>query len=58
MITIITPDELEYIRGSSLPEMKVQIIFPTDGVYHLTKEQNHLRYALWDYMKYDCLITI
>lgn len=38
MITIITPNELEYICGSSLPEMKVQIIFPSDGSYRLTKE--------------------
>ncbi len=38
MITILTQDELDYIKGISVPQMKVRIVFPENGILRLTRE--------------------
>lgn len=38
MITIITQEELDYIKGTSVPQMKVRIVFPENGNLRLTRE--------------------
>lgn len=38
MITIVSSDEIEYLRSMSIPRMRVQIILPQNGTYHLTRE--------------------